>query len=89
MSNLSEDNLQSILARFSPSPEQTATCQEAVGRILSKDSLIELLPDDMPALERIKIYASEGFAGRNKGTEEGVQKLWQEAFSQSGKGSKK
>jgi hypothetical protein len=55
-----------------------------LGTIPMKDPL----PDHILPLERIKIYASEGFAARNEGTKEDFERLWQEAFPQTEKGCK-
>lgn len=37
-------------------------------------------PDDMPALERIKLYARSGYNLHHIGTDEDFERVWAEAF---------
>jgi len=49
-------------------------------QIMGLAPLRDPLPDEMPALEKIKVYAREGFASGYHGTPEDFERIWQEAF---------
>lgn len=40
-------------------------------------------PDDMPAIEKIKVYARSGYQQHHIGTDEDFERVWEEAFSNS------
>jgi hypothetical protein len=45
-------------------------------------------PDDMPAIEKIKLYARSGYNLHHIGTDEDFERVWEEAFPEE-KGGKK
>ncbi len=49
-------------------------------QIMGLAPLRDPLPDEMPALEKIKVYAREGFASGYHGTPEDFERIWHEAF---------
>lgn len=89
MNRSSKRSKENMFARLSSSPERSAAIQEVVGKLLGEIPMKEPLPDHIPALERIKIYASESFTSCYGGTEEDFEQLWQEAFPQTEKCGKR
>lgn len=61
-------------------PQQEAERAEVVKQIMGITPLYPPLPPDMPAMERIKLYAREGFLHRCDGTAEDFEQVWKEAF---------
>jgi hypothetical protein len=61
-------------------PEISAERQRDIGKIMGLIPLHDTLPEEMPAIEKIKVYAKSGFAYRREGTEEDFERLWLLAF---------
>lgn len=79
-----------VFARLNQRDPQRAAEGEAVFRqIAGIDPLDPLPPNDMPAIEKIKIFARAGFFARYAGTPEGFETIWAEAFPEEKKGGKK
>jgi hypothetical protein len=57
-------------------------------RIVVRISLPEVPSDDMPALEKIKLYARSGYHLHHIGMDEDFERVWSEAFPEAEKGSK-
>jgi hypothetical protein len=70
-------------------PKRAAESEAVFRQIAGIDPLDPLPPEDMPALEKIKIFARAGFLARYAGTPERFESIWAEAFLEEEKGSKK
>lgn len=66
-------------------PEQRERSKRYLDKMLGRVPLDEPPPDDMPAIEKIKIYASAGFMTRYAGTPEEFERIWAEAFPEEKK----
>jgi hypothetical protein len=66
-------------------PEVDVPVHRAVSRLLGIESSHPSLPDDMPAIEKIKIYARTGFSYRCEGTDEDFERVWEQAFKKRSK----
>lgn len=69
-------------------PEQRERSKQYLDKMLGKVPLDQPPPDDMPAIEKIKIYASAGFMTRYAGTPEEFERIWAEAFPEEEEGRK-
>lgn len=70
-------------------PKRTAEGEAVFRQIAGIDPLDPLPPDDMPAIEKIRIFALAGFTSRYAGTPERFETIWAEAFPKKEKGGKK
>ena len=62
-----------------------------LNKIMGLEPLHDPLPAEMSALDKIKIYAHEGFASGYGGNDEEFERIWREAFPrvEAEKGSKR
>lgn len=56
--------------------------QRTVEMVMGLRLLKEPLPASMLALERLRVYAREGYAYRGEGTAEDFERLWQKAIAE-------
>lgn len=78
------DDTDDILDRL-VTPEQKERSKRYLDRLLGKTPLRETPPDDMPAIEKIKLYARSGYHLHHIGTDEDFERVWEEAFKKEGK----
>jgi hypothetical protein len=71
---------QAVFSRFVQDDEQTRVHSNTFDRIIGSESLKESPPDDMPAIEKIKLYARSGYHLHHIGTDEDFERVWGEAF---------
>jgi hypothetical protein len=84
------DNTENIIDRFDGTltPEQKERSKRHAERMLGKTPLRESPPNDMPALEKIKLYARSGYHLHHIGTDADFERAWGEAFPQEEEGRK-
>lgn len=75
-----QSQTQAILSRFVQDDELTQVHSDTFGRIIGSAPSKASLPDDMPALDKIKLYARSGYHMHHIGTEEDFERVWAEAF---------
>lgn len=59
-----------------------------ISKLLGLTPMKEPPPDDMPALEQIKLYARSGYHMHHIGTDEDFERVWGETFPEEEKGRK-
>lgn len=81
------DESEDIADKFDRSltPEQKERTKRHMDRLLGNTPLRETPPHDMPAIEKIKIYAKAGYKHYYNGTDEDFERVWEEAFKKKGK----
>ena len=67
-----------IFTRFNLDSRRGIEAAEVVDRLLGITPPRSPLPEDMPAMERIKIYARAGFKQYHIGTDEDFERVWEE-----------
>lgn len=80
-----DSQTQTILSRFTQDDEQARIHSETFDRVIGSEPLKASPPDDMPALEKIKLYARSGYHLHHIGTDEDFERVWEEAFKKEGK----
>jgi hypothetical protein len=89
VSNKKPNKLSPGLARFlKHDPKRAADSVDVFRKLVGLDPVDAPLPDDMPATEKIKVYARAGFIARYAGTSERFESIWAEAFPEEEKGGK-
>jgi hypothetical protein len=77
-----------ILNHFDQDSRRERDAADVVDRLLGITPPRSPLPEDMPAMERIKIYARAGFKQYHIGTDEDFERAWAEAFPKEEKGGR-
>lgn len=80
-----QSQTQAILSRFHRDNEQGQIVSDVFDTFMGAKPLRKPLPDDMPAIERIKIYAQAGYKQYHIGTDEDFERVWEEAFKEESK----
>jgi hypothetical protein len=73
--------LDRVAGRGDPNHDPDYVLSRIMGLVPQKPSP----PDDMPPLEKIKIYARSGYHQHHLGTDDDFERVWEEAFPSSGK----
>lgn len=84
-----QSQTQAILSRFKHDDEQSQIHSDVFDTFMGVKPLRQPPPDDLPAIEKIKIFARAGFLSHYAGTLERFESIWAEAFPEEGKGGKK
>lgn len=66
-------------------PKRVAEHAAVVRELMGLDLIDESLPEDLPAIERIKIYARAGYKQYHVGTDADFERVWDEAFGKESK----
>src|ERR1044071_3064369 len=74
-----------ILNRFKQDDGQAQIHSDVFDTFMGAKPLRESPPDDMPALEKIKLYARSGYHLHHVGTDEEFERVWAEAFGKEGR----
>lgn len=79
---------QAILSRFVQDDEQSQIHSDVFDTFMGAKPLRATLPDDMPPLEKTKLYARSGYHLHHLGTDEDFERVWEEAFPEEEEGRK-
>jgi hypothetical protein len=66
-------------------PEQQERAGRYMNRTLVRISLREKPSDDVPPIDKIKLYARSGYHLHHIGTDEDFERVWEEAFKKENK----
>jgi hypothetical protein len=77
-----------FIARFDEDSPKAVETRDYIARLLGKLPQRDPLPEDMPAIERMKHYARLGFNQYHIGGAEEFERTWNEVFPAK-KGGKK
>lgn len=75
-----QSQTQAILNRFTLDAEQSQIHSDVFDTFMGAKPLRESPPDEMPTLEKIKLYARSGYHLHHIGTDEDFERVWSEAF---------
>lgn len=82
-----QEQTREIIDRFaekSPDHDRDLVLERIMGLAPQKDAP----PEELPALEKIKIYARSGYHQHHRGTDEDFERVWAEAFPEGEEGRK-
>lgn len=82
-----QSQTRAIMSRFVQDDEQSRIHASVFDRLMGSEPLRESPPDDMPALEKIKLYARSGYHLHHIGSDENFERVWEEAFPDEEKGN--
>lgn len=80
-----QSQTQAILNRFTQDTEQSQIHSDVFDTFMGAKPLRSAPPDDMPAIEKIKVYARSGYHLHHIGTEADFERVWEEAFKKDSK----
>jgi hypothetical protein len=80
-----QSQAQAILSRFTQDAEQSQIHSDVFDTFMGVKPLRQPPPDDMPALEKIKLYARAGYHMHHTGTDEDFERVWEEALRKENK----
>lgn len=75
-----QEQTREILDRVAGKSDPNHKRDPELARILGLAPQKASPPDDLPALEKIKIYARSGYSLHHIGTDEDFERVWAEAF---------
>jgi hypothetical protein len=82
-----QERMDEIIDRL-VTPEQRKRSEGYLAQLSGRSPLHDTPPDDMPALEKIKLYARSGYQLHHIGTDEDFERVWEEAFPDKKDGKK-
>lgn len=82
-----QDQTQEIIDRL-VTPERQRQVDSVFDRLVGRVPPRESPPDDMPALEKIKLYARSGYHLHHIGTDDNFERVWSDAFTKDEEDSK-
>lgn len=77
--------LPALLDELADGADPNHAPDKTLSRIMGLTPAKEPPPDDMPALEKIKLYARSGYHLHHIGTDEDFERVWAEVFRKEGR----
>lgn len=75
-----QEQTRELVDRISQGRDTNRKPDPVLARIMGFEPINPPPPDDMPALDKIKVYARSGYHLHHLGSDEDFERVWAEAF---------